>query len=95
MNLKDTVYSASASNRGFEILGGWSAVDRLGSIDVPTLVLVGAHDVFTAPPQSRRIGSRIPGAEVVEFADSGHMPWLDEPGRFFEVVGDWLQRKVL
>ena len=93
-SLSDTVYCAGANERGFEILGGWSSVDRLNSIQVPTLVLVGAHDVFTSPSQARRIASRIPTSEMVEFADSGHMPWLDEPGRFFSVVGGWLREAL-
>jgi proline iminopeptidase len=85
--LSDTVYCASANERGFEILSGWSYVDRLSSIQAPTLVLVGAHNAFTSPSQARRIASRITTAGSVEFANSGHMPWLDEPERFFS---QWL-----
>ncbi len=87
-----TIFDMKAMNRGFEILSTWSTVDRLHSIEVPTLLLVGSHDVFTAPPQSYRIANRIPHAEVVEFRDSGHIPWLDEPERFFRIVVDWLNR---
>ena len=36
--LSESVYCASANSRGFEILEGWSSVDRLSSINVPTLV---------------------------------------------------------
>ncbi len=91
---RQTTFSVSAMKRGFEILGGWSAVDRLPSIEVPTLVLVGSHDVYTSPSQSRRIARQMPHAELVEFADSGHLPWLDEPQRFFSVVEDWLERAL-
>ena len=84
-----TVFSRDAMVRGFEVLAGWSAVDRLHSVSVPTLVIVGEHDIFTSPPQARRIASRIAGAQLAELADSGHFPWLDEPERFRTVVGDW------
>jgi proline iminopeptidase len=90
--LDATVFDAAAMARGFEVLAGWSSVDRLSSIVAPTLVLAGRHDVFTSWPQGRRIASRIPGAELVIFEDSGHMPWLDEPDRFFEVVDGWLAK---
>ena len=60
---------------------------------LPTLLLVGSHDLFTAPPQSYRIAGRIPQAEVVEFSESGHIPWIDEPEQFFKVVVDWLNRQ--
>ncbi|MDA1129034.1 MAG: hypothetical protein O2913_10085 [Chloroflexi bacterium] len=54
----------------------------------------GSHAVFTSQSKSHRFAQRLPQAEVVEFAESGHMPWLDEPERFFQVVGDWLGRHV-
>jgi len=93
-SLDGSVYCASANSRGFEVLAEWSAVDRLTSITPPTLITVGSHDVFTSPSQSHRIAQRIPHAELVEFPQSGHMPWMDEPDRFFEVVGEWLRRNV-
>jgi proline iminopeptidase len=87
-----TSYRAAAMVRGFEVLATWSSVDRLAAITAPTLVVVGRHDVFTAWPQSMRIGARIVGAEVVVFEDSGHFPWVEEPERFFPLVREWLRR---
>jgi len=92
--LAGTVFSVAAMNRGFEVLSKWSSVDRLGSVDVPTLLLVGSHDAFTSPSQTYRMARRLPQSQVVEFADSGHIPWLVEPERFFQVVGDWLRLRV-
>jgi proline iminopeptidase len=89
-----TVFRAAAMVRGFEVLASWSSVDRLATIAVPTLVLAGRHDVFTAWPQAHRIGSRIPGADVMVFEESGHFPWLEEPDRFFALVGEWVGRRV-
>lgn len=86
-----TVFRAAAMVRGFEVLASWSSVDRLSTIAVPTLVLAGRHDVFTAWPQAHRIGSRIPGADVSIFEESGHFPWLEEPDRFFPRVRAWLE----
>ncbi len=88
--LDTTIFDAAAMRRGFEVLAGWSSVDRLSTIAAPTLVVAGRHDVFTSWPQARRIALRIAGAELVIFEDSGHMPWLDEPDRFFDVVAGWL-----
>ena len=88
--MSDTVFSRDAMARGFEVLAGWSAVDRLQTVAVPTLVLVGRHDVLASPPQARRIASRIAGSQLVEFDDSGHFPWLDQPEHFFTVVAEWL-----
>jgi proline iminopeptidase len=87
-----TVYDAAALTRSMQVLAGWSAADRLGAVRAPTLVLVGAYDRIISPAQARRIARRVPGAELVEFADSGHYPWLEEPDRFAAVVGGWLDR---
>jgi pimeloyl-ACP methyl ester carboxylesterase len=81
--------------RGFEVLGGWSAVDRLDRVDVPVLLLAGRHDGFCAWPQSERIARRLPDAETVIFDHSSHAPWLDEPDAFFDAVVDWLHRRSL
>ena len=88
-----TVLSRDAMVRSMEVLGGWSSVDRLSSITQPTLVMVGAYDYFTSPPQSMRIASRIPDAELVILEDSGHMLFHDEPDPFFFVLEDWLARR--
>jgi proline iminopeptidase len=84
-----TVYDRDAMVRGFEELAGWSSVDRLGHLDTPTLLVVGRHDVFSSPPQSWRIASRVPDAELVVLDGSGHLPWIDEPDRCFRLLLDW------
>jgi pimeloyl-ACP methyl ester carboxylesterase len=77
--------------RVFAALASWSAIERLGKLQCPTLLLAGGHDLFCSPPQLRRIAKRVPTAELVLFENSGHFIWFEEPGRFFdEVVGPWL-----
>jgi proline iminopeptidase len=90
-----TVFRVAAMRRGFEELARWSSVDRLAEVTVPVLVVAGRHDAFCAWPQSERIANRLPDAEVVVFEESGHMPWLEEPDRFFPTVLDWLRRRGL
>jgi proline iminopeptidase len=86
----ETIFDRDVMIRGFVVLAGWSSVDRLGRIDAPTLVVTGAHDVVTSPPQARRIAARVPNARLETFPDSGHFLFLDEPERFEQVVGGWL-----
>ena len=88
--LEATVVDVATMAQGFVALSAWSSFDRLHTISAPALVVAGRHDLFTSWPQSRRIAERVPGAELVIFEESGHMPWLDEPDRFFQVVSDWL-----
>ena len=43
----------------------------------------------------RRVGPHAeqaqPAAELVVFAESGHCPMWEEPERFNQVVGDWIE----
>lgn len=89
------ICSAAAATRGFEVLAGWSSVDRLQEVQCPSLIAVGRFDVITSRPQAERMARRIPDARVVIFEDSGHMPWIDEPDMFFDTVAAWLDRFAL
>lgn len=60
--------------------------EKLGAIAVPVLVLVGVHDRAIPPGQGRHLAERIAGARLVEFEDSGHFPYEEEPERFREVL---------
>jgi proline iminopeptidase len=91
-SLDPNLVSADSMSRVFDALGRWSAVDRLGDIGCPTLVLAGRHDVFCSPQQLTRIARRIPQADHVVFENSGHFMWLEEPDRFFPLVAEWLDR---
>lgn len=88
--LHPDLVSVEGWNRVMSALSRWSAVDRLQQIDCPTLVLSGRYDIFCSPPQLERIASRVPGAELVMFEQSGHFMWLAEPERFFGTVDRWL-----
>ncbi|KAJ7284702.1 alpha/beta hydrolase fold protein [Mycena rebaudengoi] len=55
---------------------------KLGSITVPTLIVVGRHDVITPVEFSEEIHRGIPGSQLTIFEKSGHSPALDEPEAF-------------
>ena len=72
-------------------LRDWDVTPRLGEIDVPTLVVSGAHDEAT-PLIAGTVHEAIPGSRWELFEHSSHMPHVEEPERFLQVVGDWLDR---
>jgi pimeloyl-ACP methyl ester carboxylesterase len=72
-------------------LKDWDVIDRLGEIRVPTLITSGRHDECT-PALVEPLHERISGSEWVMFEDSAHMPYLEEPARYLQVVGDFLKR---
>jgi L-proline amide hydrolase len=69
----------------------WDITDRLGEIDVPTLITAGAHDEFT-PIQAQRLNEGIRGSELVTFEDASHMQFVEEPERYRELVAGFLER---
>jgi len=64
----------------------------LGDINVPTLVGVGELDKMTPPELAEEIAAGIAGAELVRFADSAHLPTMENPAAVVEAMKRWLGR---
>jgi proline iminopeptidase len=64
----------------------WEVRGKLGAIDEPTLVLVGAYDWICPPVWSRQIAAEMQNSRVVEFAHSGHLAHLEEPAEFSRIM---------
>jgi 3-oxoadipate enol-lactonase len=76
--------AAGDEDEGFRLVedvGG-----RLGEVTVPTLVLVGDEDVADMQVIAERLASEIPGARKATIAGAAHLPNLERPGEFDEVV---------
>jgi L-proline amide hydrolase len=87
-----TVYHTMNGPSEFHVIGSlrtWSVVDEVSAIDVPTLVVTGAYDEAT-PATVAPFVDGIPGARWEIFADSSHMPHVEEEERYLQVVGDFL-----
>jgi len=87
-----TVYHTMNGPSEFHSIGslaGWSVIDRLPRINVPTLVLSGRHDE-AAPVAVRPFFDLIPDARWRIFAESSHLPHVEEPERFLSVVRSFL-----
>jgi 3-oxoadipate enol-lactonase len=68
---------------------GHDAHDRLGEIDVPTLVVHGDADVLVPAENGRLLADAIDGAELHLWPGAAHLYFTDEP-RADEAVRDWL-----
>ena len=65
--------------------------DVLPAIDVPTLVCAGADEKWRSVPAVEHAAELLPDARVERFEESGHCPTVEEPERFNEVVGDFVE----
>jgi L-proline amide hydrolase len=89
-----TVYHTMNGPSEFHVIGSindWQSKDRLGEISVPTLLTSGRYDEAT-PALQEPLRDGIPDCEWVLFQESSHTPFLEERGRYMQVVGDWLAR---
>jgi pimeloyl-ACP methyl ester carboxylesterase len=71
------------------------AAGRLGEIQAPTLVMIGDLDTGDTVAIADLLAQGIPGAEKVVFAGAAHVPNLEQPERFNQVLLDFLQRHGL
>lgn len=87
-----TVYHTMNGPSEFHVVGSlkhWDITDRLPEIATPTLLVSGAHDEAT-PTIMGAIHDRIPGARWELFEYSSHMPHVEEPAKFRDVVAAFL-----
>lgn len=87
-----TVYYAMNGPAEFNVTGSlrdWSVEEYLPRIEAPTLIISGRHDDAT-PDAVRPFHELIPDSRWEIFEESSHVPHLEEPQRFDEVVTDFL-----
>jgi pimeloyl-ACP methyl ester carboxylesterase len=64
---------------------------RLGEVTVPTLILVGEEDILDMHQIADRLERELPNAQRASIADAAHVPSLERPREFDELVLPFLQ----
>lgn len=67
--------------------GAWS---RVGQIAVPTLVLVGEHDLRHVRDNAQHLAHEIPGARLVDLPGVAHLPHLEGDPTTLEAIAGFL-----
>ncbi|MQA74805.1 MAG: proline iminopeptidase-family hydrolase [Solirubrobacterales bacterium] len=70
-------------------LAGWDVRGRLAELQVPVLITAGRHDLCT-PAIIRELRDGLPHARTATFERSSHMPFLEEPDTYREVLSGFL-----
>ena len=65
--------------------------DRLGEIEAPTLIIVGANDMGTPVALSERMREQIRGSELVVLEAAAHLSNVEQAERFNEAVTGFLR----
>jgi proline iminopeptidase len=63
---------------------------KLPGFHFPTLVITGRYDMNVAPLTAWRMAHAIPGAQLVFFEKSGHLPSFEEPAKYLDVLETFL-----
>lgn len=77
-----------------ELVKGWTVMDRLGEITVPTLVMAGRDDFVFPPECQHEMAAAIPGARLVIIDRAGHNPHLEQTAQVMATVSEFLSAAV-
>jgi pimeloyl-ACP methyl ester carboxylesterase len=81
---EEVILGAARSMRAFD------SRRELGTLRLPTLVLVGSEDHQLPVPLSQRLQRLIPGARLEVFDGAGHFMMVEQPERFHRVLDGFL-----
>ncbi|HZR24689.1 MAG TPA: alpha/beta fold hydrolase [Vicinamibacterales bacterium] len=66
----------------------------LASVHIPTLIVVGEEDTITPPMLGRQMHDAIRGSELSVMPRVGHLPNLEEPHAFNDLLTQFLDKRV-
>jgi len=67
-----------------------NTVSRLGAVNIPTLITVGALDIFTPPRYSETLHKAIPNSRLDIYPDAGHVHHWESLDRFNQSTTEFL-----
>ena len=76
---------------GRHLLKGWSVMDHLGEITVPTLVMAGRADFVFPPEHQLELAAAIPHSRLQIIERAGHNPHSEQPAQVMAAVRDFIR----
>lgn len=70
------------------------ALERLGEVAVPTLVLQGGHDLAAIADAADAVTAGLPGVRRIDWPDVAHLPSLERPDDVAALVEEWIARSA-
>jgi pimeloyl-ACP methyl ester carboxylesterase len=68
----------------------FDVMDRVGNIALPTLIVIGSADKMTPPKYGQYLHDQIPGSQLVEIKDGGHMMAVEKSAEVSQAVARFL-----
>lgn len=69
-----------------------SLANQLSRLAVPLLAIWGDKDTISPPADSKILEAHVKNSEIRIIKGAGHPCYLDKPGKFIEIVKDFLKR---
>lgn len=89
----DAIKFGPASQAVWDSLEGFDLRPRLPEIEVPTLVVTGAHDRSVTPERAKETAALLPDSTLLVLEGSGHYPFLEEPGKLIAGIRAFFMAK--
>lgn len=70
------------------------AAGQLENVRVPTLYVTGEHDVSGIQTAAELIITRVPNAQRIDIADTAHLPSMEHPAQFNQIVLAFLKKSI-
>jgi pimeloyl-ACP methyl ester carboxylesterase len=83
---QEPLFEATRAGAGFDVS------KELARVSVPTVVVYGDEDALTPPAVVKQVAAAVPGAELIGVPGAGHMIPVEQPERFEQIVGSFLDK---
>jgi 3-oxoadipate enol-lactonase len=86
----------SIMSRDLAACNKFDVSNRVGEIDVPVFVIVGEHDDIVTPQMAKQFEESLPRADIAVVKKSDHVPMLQNPEHFNEILRkflEWVEEK--
>ena len=76
--------------RDLQIIDGFDATDRIGSLDKPLLLIRGMDDPLDPPEYELEVHQAVPGSRYLKLHDAGHFPMAERPDDVNQAIQEFL-----
>jgi pimeloyl-ACP methyl ester carboxylesterase len=85
---------ASITRRDFELCDDFDIMEKVSSINLPTLIIVGESDVLTPVKYSTYLADKIPKSQIDVIPRAGHSVMLEQPEAFNDAIAKWYRTVI-
>ncbi len=90
-NMRKIQTSIKIYNRQIKAIETFDVCEKLKNVKVPTLIMHGIKDILVPAQNGKILMELIPGAKLILFKNSAHVPYVEERNKFIESLVEFLK----